>query len=150
MKRRYLEDTWRKEPGFQGLCSALLSAKTHEDMANALGDLLTLSELKAVSERLEVAKALARGLSYRQAAKASQASTTTVTKVAQRIENGTGGYRKMLKVHRHYRDKHGTGDKGHVTTKSTGLTEESHSTARETMAMGALQKALERTKGSQE
>lgn len=129
MKRRYLEDTWRKEPAFQGLCSALLSAKTHEDMANALGDLLTLSELKAVSERLEVAKLLAQGLSYRQAAAAGNASTTTVTKVAQRIENGTGGYRKMLKVHRHYREQ----QKAPVID-------------REARAQGALQKALERTK----
>jgi TrpR-related protein YerC/YecD len=139
MKRKFLFDTWRKEPTFQALCSALLSCKTHEDMQNALGDLLTLSELKTVSERLEVAKSLAQGLSYRQAAAAAQASTTTVTKVAQKIENGTGGLRKMLRVHRHYREVPEIGNRkseiGNI-----------HHSGREDIAKGALQKALERSR----
>ena len=66
-------------------------------MAEFLRDVATLSELQAWSERLEVAKQLARGLSYRQVAAHTGASTTTVTRVAKFIENGAGGYRRYLK-----------------------------------------------------
>jgi TrpR-related protein YerC/YecD len=103
MKRRFTEDSWRKEPWFKGLCGALLACKTHEEMENFLRDVATLSELQAWSERLEVARLLAQGLSYRQVAAKTGASTTTVTRVANFLENGEGGYRKVLKAHRHHR-----------------------------------------------
>lgn len=103
MKRRFTEDSWRKEPWFRALCTALTSCKTEEDVANFLRDVGTLSELQAWSERLEVARLLARGLSYRDVSRLTRASTTTVTRVAKFIENGEGGYRKFLGVHRHHR-----------------------------------------------
>ena len=103
MKRRFTEDSWRKEPWFQTLCSALRSCRTDEDMANFLRDIATLSELQALSERLEVARLLGKGLSYRQISKETGASTTTVTRVAHFLENGEGGYRRFLNVHRHHR-----------------------------------------------
>ena len=46
---------------------------------------------------------LAKGMSYRDVARVTGASTTTVTRVAKFIENGEGGYRKFLNVHRHHR-----------------------------------------------
>lgn len=103
MKRRFTEDSWRKEPWFQTLCSALRSCRTDEDMQNFLRDIATLSELQAFSERLEVARLLGKGMSYRQVAKETGASTTTVTRVAHFLENGEGGYRRFLNVHRHHR-----------------------------------------------
>lgn len=72
-------------------------------MANFLRDIATLSELQALSERLEVARLLGQGMSYRDIAKATGASTTTVTRVAHFLENGEGGYRKFFNVHRHHR-----------------------------------------------
>lgn len=68
-----------------------------------LRDIATLGELQIWGERLEVAKHLVKGLSYRQVAALTGASTTTVTRVAKTIENGTGGYRKLLHAHRHHR-----------------------------------------------
>ena len=103
MKRRFTEDSWRKEPWFRTLCAALRSCKTDADMENFLRDVATLSELQALSERLEVARLLGKGLSYRQVAKETGASTTTVTRVAHFLENGEGGYRRFLNVHRHHR-----------------------------------------------
>jgi TrpR-related protein YerC/YecD len=70
---------------------------------NFLRDVGTLSEMQAWSERLEVARLLGKGLSYRQVAAMTGASTTTVTRVAHFLENGEGGYRKILRVHRHHR-----------------------------------------------
>jgi TrpR-related protein YerC/YecD len=106
-KRRFTEDSWRKEPWLRSLVHALLACKTEEDMSNFLRDAGTLSELQAWSERLEVARLLAQGLSYRQVAAATGASTTTVTRVAHFLENGEGGYRKVLRTHRHHRMKVG-------------------------------------------
>lgn len=103
MKRRFTEDSWRKEPWFKGLVSAMRSCKTEKDMENFLRDVATLSELQAFSERLEVARLLSRGLSYRQVAAQTGASTTTVTRVASFLENGEGGYRTVLNTHRHHR-----------------------------------------------
>ncbi len=103
MKRRFTEDSWRKEPWFHTLCAALRSCRTDDDMQNFLRDVATLSELQALSERLEVARLLGKGLSYRQVAKETGASTTTVTRVAHFLENGQGGYRRFLNVHRHHR-----------------------------------------------
>lgn len=67
-------------------------------MADFLRDIGTLSELQAWSERLEVAKQLVQGLSYREISKRTSASTTTVTRVARFLENGPGGYRRYLGV----------------------------------------------------
>lgn len=103
MKRRFTEDSWRKEPWFRGLVGALRSLKTEDDTAAFLRDVATLSELQALSERLEVARLIAQGYSYRQVAKLTGASTTTVTRVAHFLENGEGGYRTVLKTHRHHR-----------------------------------------------
>lgn len=103
MKRRFTEDAWRKEPWFKTLVSGLRSCRTDEDMAAFLRDIGTLSELQAWSERLEVARLLGQGMSYRQISKETGASTTTVTRVAHFLENGEGGYRRFLNVHRHHR-----------------------------------------------
>lgn len=103
MKRRFTEDSWRKEPWLKGLASAIRSCKTESDLENFLRDIATLSELQAWSERLEVARLLSRGLSYRQVAAQTGASTTTVTRVAHFLENGEGGYRHVLRTHRHHR-----------------------------------------------
>ena len=102
-RKRFTEDAYRREPWFRALCQALLSCKTEEELANLLRDVGTLSELRAWSERFEVARQLSKGLSYRHVASLTGASTTTVTRVAKFIENGPGGYRKVLNVHRHHR-----------------------------------------------
>ncbi|MDA0375681.1 MAG: YerC/YecD family TrpR-related protein [bacterium] len=95
-KRRFTEQGWQKDPWFRALCSALASCKTEEETANFLRDLGSLSELQSWSERLEVAKLLSQGFTYREVAKHTGASTTTVTRVARSIENGTGQYQKYL------------------------------------------------------
>lgn len=105
MKRRFTEDSWRREPWFKGLVAALRACRTEEEMENFLRDVSTLSEMQALSERLEVARLLSKGLSYRQIATQTGASTTTVTRVAHFLENGEGGYRKVLNAHRHHRIK---------------------------------------------
>lgn len=121
MKRRFTEDSWHKEPWFQGLVSALRSCRTDEDMASFLRDIGTLSELQSWSERLEVARLIAQGMSYRAIAQATGASTTTVTRVAHFLENGEGGYRSVLHTHRHHRLKKGQKTEADGERKQTAL-----------------------------
>ncbi len=102
-KRRFIENSWRKEPWFRSLVAAIKTCKNEEEIANLMRDVATLSELQAMSERLEVATLLSQGKSYRDISSLTGASTTTVTRVASFLENGAGGYRKVLNAHRHHR-----------------------------------------------
>lgn len=101
-KRRYSEGTWRSDPLFRRLCAALRACKTEKQVADFLRDVATLAELKALSERLEVARLLSVGVSYREVAKCTGASTATVTRVAGFLNGSEGGYRSVLKGHQHH------------------------------------------------
>lgn len=136
-KRRFIEDSWRREPWFKSMAAAMSTLNTEEDMANFLRDIGTLSELQSWAERFEVAKQLAQGKTYRDIAKNTGASTTTVTRVAKFLENGEGGYRKVLNAHRHHR-------------MVSDATKDEHSVHTETQSpptgSSVLQKYLDRTK----
>jgi TrpR-related protein YerC/YecD len=98
--KSFSEREWRKNPAFQALCRALASCKTPDEVADLLRDVGTLTELQAWSERLEVARLLATGKTYREIAEATRASTTTVTRVARFLQDGEGGYRRLLKEYK--------------------------------------------------
>ncbi|MSR67772.1 hypothetical protein EXS65_03045 [Candidatus Peribacteria bacterium] len=136
-KRRFTEDSFKREPWFKALCGAFTQCETEEEMANFLRDIGTLSELQAWSERFEVAKLLALGVTYREIATRTGASTTTVTRVAKFLENGEGGYRKVLNAHRHHRLVSSSGAKHHAETATPPRGERPAS---------VLQKALEKAK----
>ena len=101
-KRRFAEGTWRTDPLFRRLCRAFLACSSEKEVRDFLRDVATLAELKALSERLEVARLLLAGVSYREAAKCAPSSTATVTRVASFLNGGEGGYRSVLKGHGHH------------------------------------------------
>lgn len=100
-KRRLQENTWRSNTQLRRLIKTLLACRTEQQMADFLRDVATLSELQALAERLEVARLLAAGQTYRGATELTGASTTTVSRVARFLEQGEGGYRHVLGV-RHW------------------------------------------------
>ena len=71
--------------------------KTAEETAHLLRDLCTISELDAMAHRWQVAQLLDEGLPYLEVAKRAHASTTTVTRVAQWLRRGEGGYGLALR-----------------------------------------------------
>jgi len=71
--------------------------KTAEETAYLLRDLCTVSELDALAHRWQVAQLLDEGLPYLEVAKRAHASTTTVTRVAQWLRRGEGGYGLALR-----------------------------------------------------
>ena len=136
-KRRFTEDSWKKEPWFKALVQAMLTLKTEDEIMNFLRDIGTLAELQSWSERFEVAKQISQGRTYREIAEATGASTTTVTRVGKFLENGEGGYRKVLNAPRHHRMV--TAFANAVTTLSS----------REEKPVSVLQKYLEKHKNQQ-
>jgi TrpR-related protein YerC/YecD len=83
--------------GENELYATIASLRTTDEARRFLRDLCTRSELEAMAHRWEVAKLLDDGLPYLEVARRAHASTTTVTRVAQWLHNGEGGYRLALK-----------------------------------------------------
>jgi len=79
------------------LSQAFLGLKTESDILNFLRDLCTVDELEELSTRWEIAKMLDKGLPYREIARQTGVSTTTVTRIAYWLDHGEGGYKIALK-----------------------------------------------------
>jgi len=98
----FTERNWRRDPWFKDLCKALASCNTEAECADFLRDVGTLNELKAWSERFQIAKQITTGKTYRDITERTGASTTTVTRVARFLQGGKGGYRKALCLQKHH------------------------------------------------
>ena len=78
------------------LCIAVLKLQTVEECYQFFEDICTISELKAMSQRLEVARLLAAGESYQNVTEDTGVSSATVGRVKRCLDYGTGGYRLIL------------------------------------------------------
>jgi TrpR-related protein YerC/YecD len=78
------------------LLEAVVALRTVDEAAAFLRDLCTLRELEEMTQRWAVVRLLSEGLSYRDIADRTGASTATVTRINQWFQHGTGGYRMML------------------------------------------------------
>src|SRR5436190_16954437 len=84
-------------PGLDDLADALLVLRNRDEARRFLRDLCTLSELEALVHRWQIARLLDQGkLSYLEIAEEAGGSTATVTRVAQWLRGGTGGYSTAL------------------------------------------------------
>ena len=88
----------RVEPisGLDDLADAIVSLRTRDEAQRFLRDLCTLPELEALAHRWQTALLLEQGLPYVEIAERVPTSTATVTRVAQWLRHGTGGYRIAL------------------------------------------------------
>ncbi len=78
------------------LFRAVLSLEDQEECYRFFEDLCTISELKSLAQRLEVAKKLSGGESYTAIAEATGASTATISRVKRYLNYGADGYRLAL------------------------------------------------------
>ncbi len=83
-------------PGLADLAEALISLKTADEARRFLRDLCTLTELEALTHRWQTVRLLDQGVPYVEIAERVPTSTATVTRVAQWLRHGTGGYRIAL------------------------------------------------------
>lgn len=78
------------------LFTAIAKLRNIKEVKQFFRDIATFSELRAMSERWQVAQLIKQGIPYRAIAKKTGSSTATITRVAQWLHHGLGGYKLML------------------------------------------------------
>ncbi|MBL3572304.1 MAG: helix-turn-helix domain-containing protein [Synergistaceae bacterium] len=78
------------------LCKSFLSLQNTEEVYSFLEDIATIGEIRALSQRLEVARLLSEGFTYPQIAQQTGASTATISRVKKFLEYGADGYKLVL------------------------------------------------------
>lgn len=78
------------------LCKAFLCLKNEDEVYRFLEDVATIGEIRALAQRLEVARLLDSGFTYPQVTQATGASTATISRVKKFLEYGADGYRIVL------------------------------------------------------
>ena len=78
------------------LCKAFLSLENQEEAYSMLEDVATIGEIRALAQRLEVARLLSDGYTYPQIAQQTGASTATISRVKKFLEYGADGYKLVL------------------------------------------------------
>lgn len=81
-----------KEKNIDFLIDAILVLETKEECFNFFEDLCTIPELKAMSQRLQVAKMLSENRVYSDIVAQTGASTATISRVNRSLIYGTDGY----------------------------------------------------------
>jgi TrpR-related protein YerC/YecD len=75
---------------------AVLLLENPEECYRFFEDICTVSELKSLAQRLEVAKMLDEGHTYEDVAATTGASTATISRVKRALHYGADGYRLIL------------------------------------------------------
>lgn len=91
-----MQKTVLDNPEMRELFATIANLKTPREAKFFLRDLCTLAEMKEMATRWQVAKRVQKGLTYRNIAKQTGASTATITRVANWLHHGMGGYKLML------------------------------------------------------
>ncbi len=73
--------------------------KNRDEVKNFFKDLLTLSEVVMISRRIQAAKMLLEGETYETIGQKLKMSTVTVNQVEKWLNNGFGGYKKIIRRH---------------------------------------------------
>jgi TrpR-related protein YerC/YecD len=88
-------EAWRT-PSTDALFDAVLALEDRAEAEHFFRDLCTLRELRDLAQRWEIARLLDEGLHYTEISQRTGASTATITRIAQWLHHGTGGYRLAL------------------------------------------------------
>lgn len=78
------------------LVRAMLALKNEEEAYRFLEDVLTIQEMKSVTQRLEVAVMLRNKETYQEIVRQTGASTTTIGRVNRTLQYGADGYGLVL------------------------------------------------------
>ena len=78
------------------LYQAILKLETLEECKAFFQDLCTVSELRAMEQRFEVAELLDSGLIYNDILERTGASSATISRVNRALQYGADGYKTIL------------------------------------------------------
>ena len=79
------------------LFKAILSLENAEECYRFFEDIMTVNELKAISQRWHVAVLLSQGKTYAEIEAITKASTATISRINKCLLYGADGYKKVLK-----------------------------------------------------
>ncbi len=85
-----------KDAATDRLFDAILSLQTIEECYSFFEDILTVAEIKSLSQRLQVAIMLRQGRTYTEICEATKVSTATISRVNRSLEYGADGYKLVL------------------------------------------------------
>lgn len=85
-----------KNPELDLFFEAVLSLENIEECYNFFEDVATINEIKALAQRMHVAKLLNKKNVYTEIAEKTGASTATISRVNKCLNYGTGGYSLVL------------------------------------------------------
>jgi TrpR-related protein YerC/YecD len=85
-----------RDPHVDQLCKAFLALHTIDECYRFLDDVCTITEIRALAARLEVARLLADGRTYDDIVQRTGASSATISRVRRFLEYGADGYRLVL------------------------------------------------------
>lgn len=88
----------------ESLFQAIVKLETVEECSNFFEDLCTISELRAMEQRFQVAAMLDEGRIYSDIAKETGASTATISRVNKCLTYGSDGYRLVLDRMKHRKE----------------------------------------------
>lgn len=88
--------TKNNQPKNDMLYKAILNLETVEECRAFFQDLCTVSELRALEQRLEVAQLLDDGLIYNDILERTGASSATISRVNRALQYGADGYKTIL------------------------------------------------------
>ena len=78
------------------LFQTFLNLKTLEDCYAYFEDICTIKEILDMSQRLDTAILLSKGLSYQKIAEQVEVSSATIGRVSKCLNYGNGGYKKAI------------------------------------------------------
>ena len=78
------------------LYRAILQLKSIDECYDFFLDLCTVSELKAMEQRFEVARMLTQGKVYSEILERTGASSATISRVARSLTDSDGGYERIF------------------------------------------------------
>ena len=78
------------------LFNAILKLENIEECYSFFEDVATINEVKALAQRIQVAKLLSEKKTYTEIAEITKASTATISRVNRCVNYGTGGYNIVL------------------------------------------------------
>ena len=78
------------------LYKAILMLKDEEECYDFFQDLCTVSELRAMEQRFEVASLLDQGMIYNEILERTGASSATISRVNRSLSYGTGAYARLF------------------------------------------------------
>lgn len=89
------------------LFKAILSLRDTEQCYKFFEDICTISELKSMAQRLEVARMLDEGCIYDAIVEKTGASTATISRVKRCLVYGADGYNSVMDVIKEGKEEHG-------------------------------------------